>query len=481
MKPSVRKWQDLTEPYRAESWHECARLARALVDREPYDLSTRALLASVLLRGDQRALALMQYERLLPLAVGQGDLLRAIGTQRRLDDLQSAASRHPERYRAMQDWFRYVGEPALGESGSRAENDPAQAPAVALLHLPPESFTLIAERVSVFPLELGPQIHHAPEGLLWVVYFGRLEWAIVDAHDQSRVDHTAEEGDVIQMPPGSPTERWLEVTAVTPVEVMQFDPNVADVLDAPRVAPPVGKPSTVARSFEGLAESSSPREEPGAGEPGPTEASRLEPAGHEEDASRVAEGSGTPTGGPVASAEISSGAAPTAAAGSAAGISDTARRMPVRPKLPRPDPFAEPTVAVGGARDRRRSTRMAVMLETKVALLGEAGTRTAPLGGIVANVSYTGVGLRFPVAQMRHAAGVEKDAIVLIQIALNGLDEPIAVQGRIVWLDLTPVPDDGGVEFGRIGLEFVATPPEVRSRLIHVLDQAARQGTTFGG
>jgi hypothetical protein len=230
MKTSVQKWHEVTEPYRAEAWQECTRIVRALVDRDPHDLSTRALLASLLLRSEERELALLQYERLLPLAVGQGDLLRALGAQRRLDDLQPPAARHPDRYRAMQDWFGSLGYSRAGCPDPKPRRGSRSAAAMALFRLPAESLTQMAEQMRLCPLGLSSHAQGVPGGAAWIVFFGRVEWAIVQAETGARTEFVAEEGDVIHLPSGPETERLLEVTALSPAEVMQFEPGVAGVL-----------------------------------------------------------------------------------------------------------------------------------------------------------------------------------------------------------------------------------------------------------
>ena len=381
----MREWHDITGPYRSQAWAECARLARALVDDEPFDLSTRALLASVLLRSRQRPLALMQYERLLPLAVGQGELFRAIGTQRRLDELHPPAHRHPDRYRAIQDWFRAVTGPAVPEApGAPLAAD--TGPLGALLGLPPEAFSVVAEQSRVVPLELEPQSFDDADGILWVVYFGRIRWAVARPSTGADEPSIAGPGDVIHLPPGEPGERRLELAPETPCEVIHFDPGLAALLS-----------HTIERERAAL---------------------------------------------PV-----------------------------VRP---RPDPLAEPTLAVGVARERRRGTRMTVMLENRVALLGEEGTRVAPLHGTVVDISATGLGLQFQAAQVRGARGIQPQALVTLQVGLRHADEALPVTGRIAWIEWHPVAPGQGTEHARIGLEFVAMSAEQRTRLLHLLDSAAR-------
>ncbi len=437
MKPRVRQWHDIVGPYRDGAWTECARLARAHLDRDPYDLSTRALLASLLVRGRQRAFALMHYERLLPLAVGRGDLFRAIATQRRLDGMVSFAQRHPDRYRAIQEWFRALA----GSRERQADHESSgQLPPGALLALPPESFTAVAEQSAVVPLDLEPRAIHEPAGVLWVVYFGRVQWAIVSNHDAARAEFTAEEGDLIHLPPGDPEARWLEVEAELPSEVIQFEPGIVTLLDRAR---------------------------------------RTDLAAH--------------AGGPAAAApgSISDEAGPPPAAASAhAGVDPAPARAPgerpappapasafaaaAAPATPGPGPLAGPAAAVGAPEEGRREPRMAVLLETRAVLLHEAGTRSAPLEGRIVDLSSHGLGLAFRAAPLRQSAAIRPHALVSLEVSLGPGGEPVQVAGRIAWIEFATLADPGGNEEAHVGLEYVSLSAESRSRLIHLLGTADR-------
>lgn len=379
----MQHWHDIAATYRSEAWSDCARLARAHVDEDPFDLSNRALLASVLMRSRQRPLALMQYERLLPLAVGQGELFRAIGTQRRLDELHPPVQRHPDRYRAIQDWFRALNAPAAFAEGPGG----ARGPLAALLGLPPEAFSLVAEQSKVVPLDLEPQQFDDAAGILWVVYFGRIRWRAAGLSGADREWRQAAAGEMVHLPQGDPAARWIEVVPETPCEVIHFDPALAELLAA---VPGVG----------------------------------------------------------IAAAA---------------------------PARPRPDPRAEPTVAVGVPRERRRGTRMAVMLEHRVALLGEEGTSVAPMHGTVVDVSLTGLGLEFPVTQIRGAHSVHPQALVTLEVGLRDSDGTLPVTGRIAWIEWHPAARGQDAGHARIGLEFVAMSAEQRARLGRMLDVTARK------
>jgi hypothetical protein len=226
---AARRWNDIAEPYRAESWAECARLVRMHVDQDPHDLPVRALFASLLVRSGQRAMALTQYERLLPLAVGQGDLFAALATQRALDDMHAPEQRHPERYRAIQQWFRsFAGAPP--RRACRPGRHPGRMLRSGLLALPADLFTMIAEQTLVMPLDLAPQTHEDTEGLLWVPYFGRLRWTLSSAAGAPAAAGAADPGDVVQLPAGRREVRRLETVAECATSVLQFDPGVAGLI-----------------------------------------------------------------------------------------------------------------------------------------------------------------------------------------------------------------------------------------------------------
>lgn len=437
MEPSARQWPDIAEPYRLGAWSECARLVRSHVDRDPYDLATRALYASLLLREKKRSLALMQYERLLPLAVGQARLFRAIGTQRRLDDLHPPGERHPDRYRAIREWFSAFG--SRRPTGRNADGSPI----AGLLTLSPDSFATVTEQSQMMTLDLDAQVLSDSSGLLWVVFFGRVRWTLADAAGPL-AEGTAGDGDAIYLPPGEPAERWLEIEPETPAEVIAFDPAIAAYLAIPN---PV-------RASAGHAP------EPDLPGPSPEPPSlAAAPAPDFESAPREEE--------PVPSSRERSPLVPA-----------PRPSHPVSPApRPRPDPLAEPMRAAGSGPERRRETRLSVLLAQGVALLGEAGTSVAPLRGTVVDVSLSGIGLRFPAAQIRHAGRLHPEAIVTVRIGLHDTGEVLPVTGRIAWIEWSPLAPGAGAEEARLGLEFVAMSAEKRSRLVHLLDAASRSGT----
>jgi len=169
MSPSAEVWTQIVEAYRDANWYECVRTIRPVVEEEPHDLGARFLLAELYTRLENRGLALLQYERLLPLAVGRGDFYAALAAQRRLDELHPTSRQHTQRYAAMQQWFRSLA--ARGEM--RADSDLGLAPGM-FFDMEPSVFSRIAERAKLRLLDPAPTDLTAAFGERWVVVFGRV-------------------------------------------------------------------------------------------------------------------------------------------------------------------------------------------------------------------------------------------------------------------------------------------------------------------
>jgi hypothetical protein len=393
MRPSTPFRREIVDSFRAREWHECVNLVRHLVDEDPYDLAARALLGSLYTKSDNRNLALLQYERLLPLAVGQGDLLKALCTQKRLDDLHPSAAGNAARYRAMHEWFRYLVPRGRKQAEKREATN--RVSAESLIALSDDAFAMGAEGASIHALDLSPVEVEAASGMLWVVYYGRVRWK-VKLIDGTTIDEVADEGDAIVLAP-SAAAGSVQLEPETPTECLSLAPALAESL--------------------GL---------------------------------RTAR----------------AGEAPASAVG--------------KSLLPVPDPSAEPTLAVGVPFDRRKETRMAVNIQSRVALLGEVGTRVSPLHGKLLDLSRTGACVSFPSAQLRQAGGIYPDDVLPVRLAIAGEMEALVISARVAWVRLK-----GSGEMGvppreaHMGLEWAALAPEKRSRLIHFLDEAARSGVGF--
>jgi hypothetical protein len=171
--PNHALWQEILIPYRARDWYECVRMARPVVDEDPHDLAARFLLAELYVKLDNRGLALLQYERMLPLAVGRGDLIGAMATQRRLDELHPTSAQHAKRYMAMHQWFL-----SLAQRGSMPVDPAAATTSAMLLGLAPAAFSRAAEASRLRLFDLEPCELEAGNQLRWIVVFGQVRWAV---------------------------------------------------------------------------------------------------------------------------------------------------------------------------------------------------------------------------------------------------------------------------------------------------------------
>ena len=173
MNPNHALWQDIVIPYRARDWYECVRMARPAVDEDPHDLAARFLLAELYVKLDNRGLALLQYERMLPLAVGRGDLIGAMAAQRRLDELHPTSAQHAKRYMAMHQWFL-----SLSQRGSLPVDAAAATTSAMLLSLAPAAFSRAAEASRLRLFDLEPCELEEGAHLRWIVVFGQIRWSV---------------------------------------------------------------------------------------------------------------------------------------------------------------------------------------------------------------------------------------------------------------------------------------------------------------
>jgi hypothetical protein len=231
--PPSSPWIDLVEPYRAGAWPECLERLRPLVDADPADLALRALLARVAQHAGNPALALLQYEKLLPLAVGQWDLFRAIGAQKGLDLLSPRGSHHAHRYRAIHEWFSSLGPP---RRRGRASHGPRLS-AASLLALKADAFDAIVAGSELEALGMTPRDEAHGEAVR-VLLYGRVRVA----SDTVSVEWIAEEGDTIAAASLARAMTAYRLAPEIPAEALRFPgdpalPPLVVVETSPRHAP----------------------------------------------------------------------------------------------------------------------------------------------------------------------------------------------------------------------------------------------------
>lgn len=237
--PRSGDWTELVEAFRAQAWQECLDRLRPEVDADPSDLARRGLLADVAIRAGNPGLALLHYEKLLPLAVGQWDLFRAIAAQKGLDRVSPRGSHHAQRYRAIHEWFSSLGPP---RRRIRASHGPRLA-AASLLTIGADAFDALMAGCELESLGLAPCDEPQLEAVR-VMIFGRVR-VISEARG---LEWIAEEGDTIAaMSLGEPPVAY-RIEPELPAEALRFAgtpalPPLIAVEPAPRRAPRPAEPA----------------------------------------------------------------------------------------------------------------------------------------------------------------------------------------------------------------------------------------------
>jgi hypothetical protein len=403
LKPLSSQWLRLVEPYRKGDWLECVETLRPVVEQHPDDLGTRLLFGALCLVTDQPARALVQFEKMLPLAVGQGALFHALAAQKQLDRLKPATAAHDKRFVAIHQWFKSI--PAR-----RSESADHAFSAAGLLALPPAAFHRVAEEALIEDLGLAARDVEGDPDAARVVLYGRVRWSVVPEGESSIFEVVSNELEMVTLMPGLPERVRLRLAPELPAACLKFD-------------------LALLRTEQG--------EAAGAGE-------KLAPA-----------------------------SAKTHAPPAAQEAPETPR--PVRPA---PDPRLEPTVAVSAPFERRRDTRVSVTFDTRVALLGLAGSRVAPFAGRLVSLSPSGLGLGFPRAELLPVRDALEGSVLAVELQLPDGD-PIRLMARVRWVQLAAPSSGPPDEMGVLGLEFILVNARDHARIQNALIASARAGQSL--
>jgi hypothetical protein len=409
LKPLSPQWLRLVEPYRNREWFECIEILRPVAEQDPDDLATRLLLGSLCLATDQTARALVHFERMLPLAVGQGDLFHALGAQKQLDRLRPAAVTHDKRFIAIHQWFRAIPARSGGQAAG-TELTPA-----ALLALPPAGFHRIAEEAVLEDLGLEPRETAGDADAARVVLYGRVRWSVIPEGESSLLEVVSNQLETVALAAGIPANVRVRLAPELPSACLKFD-------------------LALLREEQAKAAASGAKE------------ARAAPA-------KAAGGSGAAGAPAPRTAEASRAARPV------------------------PDPTLEPTVAVSAPFERRRETRVSVAFESRVAMLGLAGSRVAPFAGRLFNLSPSGVGLGFPRAELMPVRETLEGSLLAVEIQLSDGEAPVRLMSRVRWVQLAPQVSGAPPEdVGYLGLEFILLNARDHARIQNALIAAARAG-----
>jgi hypothetical protein len=486
-------WRHVLQSYRDKDWHECIRTLRSAVDADPFTLTPRQILAALYLETGNVRLASLQYERLMPLAVGSGDLFRAVAIQRHVDAIQ-AGHAVEGRYAAIQRWFRMVG----ASQGMVASEDQGLTPG-ALLLLPPEAFEELLQSVRIEMLGLEPGSRDVEGGTVWVVSCGSLLWSLASEDGRSQPEQTAKEGMSLRVDPQIFRQARLDFEPQLPCECLAFDPSLISELAAylPGIAGAMGpdlvhetraaKLSRPARHEDFDFMSSSPRGE----SDGPPQ---LMIQGHAGEANAaLVELTEWLEGGEITLPEAGTAEALAAAATpTEEPVRESVLELPAqdvpehkKPRRGRPvveakqsiemegglvvpamrDPFADPIGNLGEPIERRREVRVAVALHSRIALLGIRTLSSQPWIGEARDLSPSGIGIDFGRIESPGTLAALENSVIRIDLGLE--DGVLRVAGRV---RNVVVEEDGSA---RAGIEFAMLTTQDRATIAGILDKAA--------
>lgn len=489
-------WDRTTEAFRAGDWQEALRQTRALVDADPFAIDARQLLAALYLKVGNFRLALIQYEKLLPLAVGKGDLFRALAIQKHLDAVGSEAARHASRFTAMHKWFRSLGLPGAAVTGSARANGFGS---FDLLRLPRDVFTRAAEGAELELLDMQPRSFAVRAGTVWVVVYGRVTWTAELPGGRRSAPQVAHGGQNIYASPDLGSEARIELVPEAPSECLRFESEL--IRELTRLLPALesslcvpGEGYTVEERILTPTRPLMPSDLDHR-TPGPAVDPKLRAPGIDDDGAipeRPRDSGDWVEFGVVQLPADGVNAEPMAGETGEAGErtielphpgsvvrTPRAQRPVVEPPgpvelgdglivPPTRDPFAEPHGDVGTPIERRKEPRITVALATRLALLGLAGGRIAPLRGRLTDLSLWGMGIRFSPEDVTPAHAALENAVISVELELGPTEPMLRLAGRVVRLEAE---EAGGLS---LGVELVLATELDRTRLREAVEAAAR-------
>lgn len=424
LQPRCHVWTTIRALWEAADWGECIRLVKAVVDADPYDVSQRYLLALLYLKVGNQRHALTQFERLLPLCVGRGDLYRALAMQMHVDELSPAAGQQEARYGAMQRWFRSLG------INSQAVREGAVLQPLLFLSLAASGFARAAEACMIERHDPGVVERDGAPGTLWITLIGELRCAQAARDGSWEEERNLEEGHFVLVDPSDTRDSRFRLEILSPTELLRLPGEVTCALAA---------------AFPLFAEALARL--------GPTIRGAQVPAWRPETQAIA----GSPWSERDAAAE--SGA-------SGAGESG-AKTEPSASALRKTSPAPRPTLRI----ERRSTQRFTVSLAGSFALLLRPGAPTNTLEGTVRDLSHGGVSLSLAPGQDGSSIRPLINSLALIDVAGPDGQNPLRLSGWLRWCR----EHDGewmiGVEFARLTV--------VESRALERLIKPALQNPRY--
>jgi hypothetical protein len=522
--PNPRLIDRVLAAYREGDLHECIHLIRTLVEAAPQATAPRQLLAALFAITGNGRQALAHYRRLLPLAVERGEVIRSIAFQKQIDVYDRPENLVPGRWAELQKQLRMRGLPFAGETPGR------ERPWVEtqLLALPRAWFERIAAETRFEIMGTDPRALDVESGTVWEVLAGRVRWSFALPDGRASSETLAAEGDAVHVDPGLARTARVSFVPELPVEALRFDaalardlklalaaglqatpslsegltaetrallpkrprriedlderPVVPDAIDGaePPRLPPREEPAEAIAGDTGewvdfgvlsLSDAAAARRDSEGQAPGePSSPASAEPPASEASTPPVA-GSGIEIPALADLLGLSrSGVPPESAAGEHAPAESDATPAPAAGEQAQEDRPPEP-IPIGGEEpvvERRRHPRVAVSLESRVALLRLSGNRATPIRGQLSDLSTSGFSIRFENQQLDDARDALTDALVAVDLDVSGIQGSLRVAAQVRWLEV----DEPG-DVARLGIEFVLLTEPDRKRIAGTLARAA--------
>lgn len=465
--------------YREGDMDECIRLVRTLVEAAPLATAPRQLLASVFAQTGRGRLAIGHYRKLLTAAVARGEVVRAIAFQKQIDAFQPPAAHVPDRWAALQRQLRshdlsflFVAPSPNGRPWTEAE----------LLTLPQGWFERVAAETTFDYFGIDPRTIEAETGTVWEVLAGRLRWSFALSDGRASIEELAVEGDAIHVGPELARRARLTLIPELPAETLRFDARLVRemkaVLAAAASSPSGSHGRTVGtqsplptRLPQGSASIPSPRM--------PVEGSPSSTAGQRDGSDLLEFGvvsldkvSTQPaSGSPGEAVEPATPEAPSAQTPPRAQEPETTApsgELADQEELDPPRGEESPAPSNAPTPERRRHPRVAVSFESRLALLGLSDSRLSPIRGLLADLSTSGLSVRFATQALGSSRGALADAVVAVDLELPGPAGAMRVAAQVHWLDV----DEQAGE-ARLGIEFVLLTEPDRRRIAGALARAA--------
>ena len=466
--------------FREGDMDECIRLVRTLVDAAPLATAPRQLLASIFAQTGRGRLAVGHYRKLLTAAVARGEVVRAIAFQKQIDAFQAPEAHVPDRWAMLQRQLRahdlsflFVVPSSNGRPWTEAE----------LLTLPQGWFERLAAETRFEYFGIDPRTIEAETGTVWEVLAGRLRWSFALSDGRASIEELAVEGEAIHVDPDLARRARLTLIPELPAETLRFDAGLVRHMKAALADAATSGPAAQGRA--GGTRAPLPTRLPRWGDPRPVAPDkgdggdllkfRVLSLGEDSSPSTAAPFADAPA--PTLSDASSAQSVPHAQEAEATAPSEGREResteVPVSDALgqedlgsSRSEESAAPSSIPG--HERRRHPRVAVSLESRLALLGLTDSPLTPIRGLLADLSTSGLSVRFTTRELGPSRGALADAVVAVDLELPGPAGAMRVAAQVHWLEM-----DEQTGEARLGIEFVLLTEPDRRRISGALARAA--------